>query len=190
MLSSDDNHYWLMATTPPQNNLIIFALWFKWIYHLKLNTGTCTVNPLFIRTTVIVLQRSFITLMGQFQKWQKNCNNLAESVFAKMFWTIPYILKLMAIKGTAVNNLLLLLRSLRSLGPFLSIFCVSRHIDPAILTSACLRAATLGAPTLARHRGGVRHKLLMFLTWMGSFTCSCIDTRYKEPWFTYYYIFF
>jgi hypothetical protein len=24
----------------------------------------------------------------------------------------------------------------------------------------------------------------MFLTWMWSFTCACIDTRYKEPQFT------
>jgi hypothetical protein len=40
------------------------------------------------------------------------------------------------------------------------------------------------APTLARPRGGIHHKLLMFLTWMGSFTRSCIDTRYKEPWVT------
>jgi hypothetical protein len=42
----------------------------------------------------------------------------------------------------------------------------------------------VAAPTLTKPRGGVHHKLLMFLTWLGSFTCSCIDTRYKEPRFT------
>jgi hypothetical protein len=28
--------------------------------------------------------------------------------------------------------------------------------------------------------GGVHHKLLMFLSWMGSFACHLLGTRYKE----------
>jgi hypothetical protein len=61
-----------------------------------------------------------------------------------------------------------------------------------ILTSAYLHATTLDAnwvycleaQTWARPRGGDYHKQLMFLTWMGSYTCSCKDTKYKEPRFT------
>jgi hypothetical protein len=99
---------------------------------------------------------------------------------------------------TPTCSFLLLLRSFWSyIGPFWA-YCayhrgLSRHIGPAIPTSAYLRAATLGAnwvywpivaPTLSRPRGGVHHKLIMFLTWMASFTYSCIDTRYTEPRFT------
>jgi hypothetical protein len=75
---------------------------------------------------------------------------------------------------------------------FLAYFAYHRGFSRDIVPAAYLRAATLGVNWVHWPSGSdfgqaqrrSHHKLLMFLTWMGSFTCSCIDTRYKEPRFT------
>jgi hypothetical protein len=74
----------------------------------------------------------------------------------------------------------------------LSIFCVSPRFIAPIPTSACLRAATLGANWVYWPRGSdlgqAQRRSPSQATHVshldGSVTCSCIDTGYKEPRFT------